>query len=36
MAPVKYTYIIKSKKTSFKNVIATAVFSVDPPGKIDE
>src|SRR6266496_4023072 len=32
---VKYTYIIKPKKTSFKNVVAISVFTVNPPCEID-
>ena len=33
---VEYSDIIQSQKTSFKNVITVWIFSIDPPGKIDE
>src|SRR5689334_12945014 len=35
-AAVEYTYIIQSKEASFKDVVSVYVFTVDPPGKIDQ
>src|SRR5665213_3337041 len=33
---VKYADIIQSQKSSLKDIVATGIFPVDPPGKIDD